>query len=98
MEIRKSPLTNYTKLEELADTVKASVATINGHLQSQDMPEPSFDPDAAMSLPDEVSAAQDSALDAVTELYDLLISPLHAMVLGSVCIMFTPYVPRHLML
>ncbi|KAG8169256.1 hypothetical protein KVR01_000001 [Diaporthe batatas] len=65
-----------TRIQQLAETISASVAKIQAGLAAKNLPSPSFDENAPPSLPLELSDAQDAVLDATAELRDLLMEPM----------------------
>lgn len=69
-------MTSDPRIVQLADTIAASVAKIQEVLTAKNLPSPSFDEDAAPTLPVEVAEAQDAVLDATAELRDLLMEPM----------------------
>ncbi|THV44382.1 hypothetical protein BGAL_0657g00010 [Botrytis galanthina] len=60
------------RIQQLADTIAASVAKIQEVLTAKNLPTPSFDENAPLTLPLELAEAQDAVLDATAELQDLL--------------------------
>ncbi|KAH8897336.1 S-adenosyl-L-methionine-dependent methyltransferase, partial [Thozetella sp. PMI_491] len=79
-----------SRMVQLAASITASVAEIQEFLSAHDIASPSFDEDAPLSLPREVSAAQNVVLDATAELHDLLLEPmsllyLHGGHINSAC-------------
>ncbi|KAK3360902.1 S-adenosyl-L-methionine-dependent methyltransferase [Lasiosphaeria ovina] len=69
---------SLTRIAQLAATITAEVAKIDGILAARGLPSPSLDEDAPPTLPDEAADAQDAVIDAAAELNDLLREPLSA--------------------
>lgn len=65
------------RIQELSNIIATSVASIQQYLKKKNIPLPSFDEDAATTFPLELIEAQDAAIDASTELRDLLMDPMH---------------------
>lgn len=65
-----------SRIQELSDIIAASVVKIQQGLKEKSLPLPSFDEDAPATLPLDLVEAQDSAIDAATELRDLLMEPM----------------------
>ncbi|KAK4182921.1 6-hydroxytryprostatin B O-methyltransferase [Podospora australis] len=63
------------RIVELADTISKSVAEIQGIINSQAAPSPSFGEDAAGVFPESALGARNKAIDAALELHDLLLEP-----------------------
>lgn len=75
-----------TRLLELAEIISSATTSIHKYLISQNLPYPSFEPNAPplLLIPEEVAKWQDAVVDATSELYDLLVNPISAMLAGSV--------------
>ncbi|THC88441.1 hypothetical protein EYZ11_012113 [Aspergillus tanneri] len=71
------------RLIELAATISDAAAHIDEFLKSRNLPYPSFEPNAPLSLPEELGDARDAVLDGTSELYDLLVGQVEAFVAGS---------------
>ncbi|KAF7595502.1 hypothetical protein BBP40_005838 [Aspergillus hancockii] len=71
------------RLVELAATISTATNNIHDYLKDRNLPYPSFEPDAPMELPEELGDAENSVLDAICELYDLIINPVSAVLGGS---------------
>ena len=65
-----------SRIQQLADTINTSGAKIQETLTTKGLPSPSFEENNPKYLPLEVSEAQDAAIDAATELRDLLTEPM----------------------
>lgn len=65
-----------SRIQELSDIIAASVIKIQQGLQERSLPLPSFDEDAPTTLPLDLVEAQDSVIDAATELRELLMEPM----------------------
>lgn len=68
---------NIPRIVQLSKTISKSIETIESYLSTKGHPFPTFDADGVTGLPDELSAAQDSVLDATSELHDLLLPPMN---------------------
>ena len=67
-----------SRIVQLAETITRSVSEIDKVLLERSLPSPSFSERLPIGyLPKEVSDAQNSVLDATSELHDLLLEPLH---------------------
>ncbi|CAG8950964.1 hypothetical protein HYFRA_00006361 [Hymenoscyphus fraxineus] len=65
-----------SRIQELSDIIAASVATIQRGLKEKRLPLPSFDEDSPTTFPLDLTDAQNSVIDATTELRDLLMEPM----------------------
>ncbi|RAL08884.1 sterigmatocystin 8-O-methyltransferase [Aspergillus homomorphus CBS 101889] len=74
---------DLSRLQQLAATISSNTTTIHDYLQAHNEQLPAWRPGAQHDLPAEVSPAQDAALDAIHELYGLLISPINAFLAAS---------------
>ena len=74
-----------SRLLELARIISQSATEIDNYLSSKGLPHPSFETAAGQTLPADLSSAQDTVIDAASELHDLLLGPLNILQLhGSV--------------
>ena len=67
-----------SRVVELATQILANANKVDGHLRSNNLPQPSFDVDGPLDLkmkPAEIEAARLSAIEASMELQDLLLGP-----------------------
>lgn len=65
------------RIIQLANTISSSSAKIQRALDNKQITPPSFDEDAAYSIPLELVEDHDAVIDATAELHDLLLEPLN---------------------
>ena len=67
-----------SRIMDLASTIMANTARFDVLLEAQNLPSPSFDTSASLSLPPskELQGAQTAILEAVSELQALVLGPL----------------------
>ena len=68
-----------SRILELAGEISKFSNIIHGHLVARNLPFPTFSPELATPLPEELAKAQDAILDATSELHDLLMPPVSAL-------------------
>ena len=67
---------SVSRISDLAAEVSRSTAILDEHLSKNDLPQPSFDPDAPIDAfggaPDHIESARNNAIEACIELQQLL--------------------------
>lgn len=64
-----------TRISELSSIIQLNVGIIDTYFDSEGLASPSFDLDYPLDLPDTISQARTSVLEATDELSDLMLGP-----------------------
>ncbi|KAK4455245.1 S-adenosyl-L-methionine-dependent methyltransferase [Podospora aff. communis PSN243] len=72
---------SISRIAQLAATIVASVAEFESALAAKDIPSPAFDENNTTTTPEDAVDAQDTIIDAASELIDLLRAPLASLYL-----------------
>ncbi|MCJ1387546.1 hypothetical protein MMC18_000389 [Xylographa bjoerkii] len=69
-------MASTARIQELAGIISKNTTIIQAALVDDGLPTPSFEPNASVYFPPQVTSARDAVLDASQELHDLLLYPM----------------------